>query len=410
MATLTPVVQEDAKRKDQTWNVKIRLGHKSKVAFIDTTLFVVKKQLDKDHKIKDSFVIAEVVPKIKEYQQKIKELGVAVDSMNANQLKASLLLSKPDTGYIDFLKFAHDHIEALKKAGKIGSAKNLSTVYFSLQDYFKEPVVLITDINYSFLVKYEAYLRTTRRVIRRNHSGATREYVLKPIGDAGLHTHMRDLRLMFNEARNQFNDEDTGVMKIFHYPFKKYKVGSAPLTEHRNRTIAEMIILRDTVLPEGTRGELARDLCMLSFYLCGMNAADLYELTEKPGARIEYCRAKTRAKRKDNAFISVKVVTQAKPLLKKYAGKLQKRYSSMYGLNSAIDKGLQEVSKITGIENLDFYSIRHTFASLASNKCGVSTEDVAIALNQKERTVTDIYIEQDWSKVDRVQKKVLALF
>lgn len=222
---------------------------------------------------------------------------------------------------------------------------------------------------------------------------------------------MRDLRLLFNEARNQHNDEDLGIMKISHYPFKKYKVGSAPLTLHRDRPIAEIIKIRDVDLPVGSRAEQARDLCMLSFYLLGMNAADIYELpfAENIQDRIEYNRAKTRSKRKDNAFISIKVPTEARPLLIKYAGHLNKRYSTSEGLNHALDEGLKVVSQLTGIPNIDFYDIRHCVGTWARRKCGYSKDDVAEALNQTDRTVTDTYIAQDWSLIDKIQADLIKL-
>jgi hypothetical protein len=41
----------------------------------------------------------------------------------------------------------------------------------------------------------------------------------KGLADSGLHNHMRDLRTMFNAARNLYNNEDLGIYKIKHYPF-----------------------------------------------------------------------------------------------------------------------------------------------------------------------------------------------
>lgn len=141
-----------------------------------------------------------------------------------------------------------------------------------------------------------------------------------------------------------------------------------------------------------------------------MNAADLYRLPIYKGSdRINYNRSKTKGKRKDKAFISVATHELAKPLLYKYGGKLQKRYSSPSGLNKAIDKGMDLVSAITEIPNIDFYDFRHSFGTWARNICRFSTDEVAISLNQKERTVTDIYTAPDWNIVDRVQQGVISL-
>jgi hypothetical protein len=112
----------------------------------------------------------------------------------------------------------------------------------------------------------------------------------KGLSDSGLHNHMRDLRTLFNAACNHYNNEDLGLYKIKHYPFKRYKIGSAPLTKKRNITIDQVKAIRDCETPKESRAELARDLFMLSFYLCGMNAVDLYNLRNKEikNGRIEY--------------------------------------------------------------------------------------------------------------------------
>jgi hypothetical protein len=109
-----------------------------------------------------------------------------------------------------------------------------------------------------------------------------------------------------------------GLYKIKHYPFKRYKIGSAPLTKKRNITIEQVKAIRDCETPKESRAELARDLFMLSFYLCGMNAVDFYNLRKKEikNDRIEYNRAKTKGRRRDNAFISIKLIDEAKPILK----------------------------------------------------------------------------------------------
>ncbi|GEM66828.1 hypothetical protein SMI01S_04340 [Sphingobacterium mizutaii NBRC 14946 = DSM 11724] len=56
---------------------------------------------------------------------------------------------------------------------------------------------------------------------------------------------MRDLRTLFNEALNHYNNEDMGIILIKLYQFKKYKVGSAPLTENRNNNLEEFIRILD---------------------------------------------------------------------------------------------------------------------------------------------------------------------
>lgn len=96
--------------------------------------------------------------------------------------------------------------------------------------------------------------------------------------DSGLHNHMRDLRNLFNAARNKFNDEDRGLIRIKHYPFKKYKVIGAPMTVKRALSVEQIIKIIEFKCSPGSRTELAKEIFLLSFYLCSMNAKDIYEL------------------------------------------------------------------------------------------------------------------------------------
>jgi hypothetical protein len=58
-----------------------------------------------------------------------------------------------------------------------------------------------------------------------------------------------------------------------------------------------------------------------------------------------------------------------------------------------------------------FYWGRHSFATIARNKCRKSKDDVALALNHVDETrkTTDIYIEKDWGILDEVQNAVISL-
>lgn len=90
---------------------------------------------------------------------------------------------------------------------------------------------------------------------------------------------MRDLRTLFNAAKNRYNEEDIGIFRIKHYPFKKYKVGTPPPRDKdRHNTIKEVLAIKGCATKTGSRAELAKELYMLSFYLCGTNAVDFYQL------------------------------------------------------------------------------------------------------------------------------------
>ena len=411
MATVSAKVYAHHKKADDTYNVKVCVYHKGERKFIDTAHYVVKKQLTKDLKIKDPFILEKINDELKEHRKTISDLDDRLDYFTAESLRDYLRDKDED---VDFIKFCDKHIDCLRKGGQKekGTAKNHNTDRNSLADYFKRPSVSIKEINSNMLVAYERFLRSERTMTRYNQDGKPVVTTKKGLKDSGLHNHMRDLRTLFNAAREIYNNGDLGIYRIKHYPYKKYKVGSPPLTKKRNNTLEQVLTIRDCVTKPGSRVELAKELYMFSFYLCGMNAVDLYQLEERDirNGRIDYNRSKTEGKRKDNAFISIKIVDEAKPLLEKHLGKLRERYSSSDCLNWALCKGMEQLRKLTGIPDLTLYWARHTFANTARNDCRMSKDDVALALNHVDEgnRTTDIYIAKDWKIVDDVQRKVIA--
>lgn len=65
--------------------------------------------------------------------------------------------------------------------------------------------------------------------------------------------------------------------------------------------------------------------------------------------------------------------------------------------------------KEVGIDGLQFYAARHTWATIAYNECGVDKGVVGDGLNHvdKKMSVTDRYIRKSWDRIDDAQRKVL---
>ena len=70
---------------------------------------------------------------------------------------------------------------------------------------------------------------------------------------------------------------------------------------------------------------------------------------------------------------------------------------------------MKEVGKAIGIDDLEFYAARHTFATIARNKLGYDKSTVGEALNhvEKENKITDIYIQKDFSIINKLNKEVI---
>ena len=409
MATIKEVVLKHHKKEDGTYNIKYRLTHNRKITYINTNYFVGEKQLKKDFSVKDKFLLSVVSTEIAKYRVRLLELDHLLIHLDVREL-ANRLTHTEENFVIDIIAFGRQHVNELLNQGRKGTAHPLLTVINSLCDFFGNEKIEIDRINALMLPDYERYLRKLRRFRRKNQFGNEINYLSKGLSESGLHNHMRDLRTLFNAARDRYNDEDRGVIRIKHYPFKKYKVIDAPMTAKRALSIKQINLIREFNCVPGSRAELAKEIFLLSFYLCGMNAKDIYNLSHSSIVknRVDYNRSKTQSRRKDRAFISIKLIPEASPLLFKYVGRLQERYSESGNFNKALNIGLKEIGEAVGIHSLTMYSARHSFGSIARNECRFSKDDVAFALNHLDPATrtTDIYIKPDWGIIDEVQLKV----
>lgn len=411
MATISAKIYKHHKKADGTYNVKVCIFHKGQRRYINTNHYLIGKQLTSKFKIKDKFIADLVERQLIDYRKTVSELSNKLSSFSAEALRDYIKERDAD---IDFIAFCDMHIKKTKLEGREGTAHNHSRIKNSLIDYFGRQAVSITEINSVMLYSYECFLKSERKMERINQLGKIVVINRPAMSEIGLHNHMRDLRTLFNEARDFYNNEDLEFYRIKHYPFKKYKLGRVPLTKKRNNSIADILLIRDCITEPGSRAELAKELYILSFLTCGMNAVDIYNCTKNNiiDGRINYNRTKTRRKRRDDAFISIKIVEEAKPLLIKYIDKLRKRYATYRTLDSALSKGMRELCKRIGLEGVTFYWARYTFANLARNACRMSKDDVLLAMNHVDMAsrMVDIYIERDWKIVDEVQLKVLQLY
>ncbi|SHM94348.1 phage integrase SAM-like domain-containing protein [Mucilaginibacter sp. OK098] len=412
MATIKEVVLKHHKKEDGTYNIKYRLTHNRKITYINTNYFAGEKQLKKDFTVKDKFLLSAISTEIAKYRMRLLELDSLLVHLEVKEL-ANRLTQTEENFVIDIIAFGRQYVNELLEQGRKGTAHPILTVINSLCDYFGSQKVEIDRINSLMLPGYEKYLRKERKFKRKNQFGNDVEYVSKGLSDSGLHNHMRDLRTLFNAARNRFNDEDRGLIRIKHYPFKRHKIIDAPMTAKRALSIKQIILIREFKCTPGSREELAKETFLLSFYMCGMNAKDIYDLSQASIVknRVNYNRSKTRKRRKDSAFISINLIPEASPLLFKYINRLRERYAESSNFNKALNKGLKEIGEATGITSLTMYCARHSFGSIARNECRFSKDDVGFALNhidQNTRT-TDIYIKPDWRIIDDVQFKVVSL-
>ena len=279
-------------------------------------------------------------------------------------------------------------------------AINYTAAIRSLKAFTGRESININELTSSFFVDYARYMKTANS---RSHTKNT-----KPVGSRAVSLYTGIFRAIINKAKNEFNDEDHDIVVVKVNPFRKFKVPASPAPEKRALSKDKIIAIRNLVIPDENKREiLARDCFLLSFYLIGINSADLFENNSVIDGRLKYERKKTRTRRQDKALISVKVEPEAEIILSRY--NFRKLYSSSNNFNRAINIGLKKIGKNIKEPGLTFYAARHSWATIAANDCNIDKYTVHQALNHVDETmkVTDMYIRRDWSHLDRANRKVL---
>lgn len=214
--------------------------------------------------------------------------------------------------------------------------------------------------------------------------------------------HFRNLRAVFNSAINE------DLIGLEYYPFRKFKIASSrkdkeALTEEQ----LQRLIAYDTPYPFR---RTARDLFLLSFYMCGMNLVDLYHLDRLRDGRAHFIRTKTSGKNINP--VSILVQPEAAEIIARYAGaehvlRFIEERATYDTFIHQVQRALRHIAKELGIEGLTFYWARYTWATLA-DKLGISEKEISKGLGHVDTSIAGkFYISYDWTKVDRANRTVL---
>ena len=406
MATFKAVVLKGDihTRKDGKTNIKIRLTHSGGVAYISTDLYIVKDYFANGWATKGkdkAFINGRIVNELQYYQGEFLKIDREAKGMVAGDLKKRLMI-KEDREKIDFYKFA----EIVLDKSTEGTLRWHKSTISNLRKF--APDLYMHNITLRFLNDFETFLRS---------NGA----------NAGINNYMRSLRSIFNQAREFYNDEESGMIRIPQYPFSKYQI---PKPEKKksigNRLTIDELRMFIYYKPETDREQLAKDMSLLMFYLIGINAKDLYFLSKPDNSnRIKFDRFKT------GREYSIRLEPEATEIIKKYKGNTRlinasEKYATHLSFIKAINIGLhgyeiinqktKKVSKALGIfqklgieKRVTSNWFRHTWASIARNECRINKDDVALCLGHedKDNKVTDDYIFYDYSIIDESNRQVI---
>ncbi|MCM0239130.1 site-specific integrase [Bacteroides fragilis] len=350
MATLKLAITPDKVAKDGTHKIRIALGHKCVTRYI-----VTRFKIDNLSQFKNGQVIkhpdaaminAKLRNILNEYQEKLDSIK-CIQMYDCKQLR-EILVNSTHIGQtaFTFQAVANSYITELIEDGRENYAKLLerNCRYFT---EFTKGEFLLSEITPEIISNYDRFLRNK-----------------KGVGETTISMMMSRTRTIINRAIKK------QLVKYDVQPFAYYSIKSSPVREV-DITVENLTKIKNS-LPKEKRFSVARDCFMLSFYLGGINLADLLEIDFRNTDKVEYVRKKARNLKQGEQRIVITIPEIAKPIIKEWTnrntGKLDFGYKFTYSnFYRYLTRSLNMFAESLNInQKVVYYSARKTFAQFAS--------------------------------------------
>ncbi|MEG2772246.1 MAG: site-specific integrase, partial [Alistipes sp.] len=326
---------------------------------------------------------AEIESVYSKYNEAIKGLihSGQISSMSAVEIKDYITRVKTDGGTTSFNESFADYASRCKAER---TQEMYRSTLMAINKYTKDQVLQFDDITFAWLTKFDEHLA------QNGCSTNTRSI------------HFRNMRTVFNRAI----DEEVIGQSL--YPFRKFKIKSAR-KDKESLSIDEIASLRALPL-ENDILCMARDLFMLSFYLCGINLVDLFQLKELHNGKIRFVRQKTAGKNEESVI--VKVQPEAMDIINRYRGKeyllrFAEHYQDYNNFGRLVRSRLRAVAILANCPGMTYYWARYSWATIADS-IGIAEKEISKGLGHVDTSLAGrVYISYDWGKVDVANRKVI---
>lgn len=411
MATLKIMLHPTNKNKEGKRAIVLRLTMNRIKYYIDLSLEIrllkehfVEGQIKSNARAKQRAQInALLIQKLHEAHEVLlslekKNLPVTLESFKKNFLRQKTK---------DFvLMYFDEYITQLEQKGKVGNASVYRTVRNSIYKFKPNNQIRFSDIDITFLRKYEQYL------IKNNKAGNS------------ISNYLRTLRALYNRAIG----EDVADRLL--YPFKNtFNPGGYQISELETvpvkRAIAKSELLKiiSFETKELTALHDAKLYFIFSFLARGMNFTDMALLRSEniSNNRIYYSRAKTRGKQNT----SIEILPQMKEILDyfrihpskgdyifpildslKHKTKKQER-DRIKTVLRRVNRNLKIIGKEIEIDiPLTTYVTRHSWATIQKFE-GESEALISKGLMHSNVETTQIYLKSfENSRLDDMNKRL----
>ena len=367
MATLNYKILPARRKASGKLGIYLAVTHKKEVRYISTEFEIDDESQFEDGKVcyrKDAMIMNKRMAFVlSTYREKLS--GLDLKGFDSCAKLKDKLLQQQEAKSMTLEELFDYKISKLKKERRESTSSVLVKIKKKILGILGNPFIEYLSLQDIILVD--------AKMKEMNHTAG------------GIQMHMSYFKALVNEAiKNKW-------VKYEDHPFSGYKVPK-PGVRLIDVSAEEFQRIRDykTV---NKRTALARDMFLLSFYLGGINLADLVEV-DLSGDELCYRRKKTINKKTADKQTCFRIPDEAKELIKVYApnGKLlwpgKRKYD---GALSYLSHCFMALKKEMGIKAaFSFYSGRKTFAQFAF-MLGIRTEVIEYCVGQTVKDNRPIY-------------------
>ncbi len=359
MATLSAVIVPGKALRDGRHKVRISLAHNGRTRYFVTNIVVDNaSQFSKGRVVKRPDASA-LNTKIRAIIQNYQDL---IDSVSyPDGLTCSELVSCIQSGDRDkhmTLKDVFEEYISFCKAKE--STKFMYGCYWNVLTSVINPAMRMDQISFTTVRKLDA------EYTKRNYAPGT------------IFNYMTFFKSLVRHAI------DFGYVQYKINPFIQYTFPT-PTVRDSWLTRDEIIAIRDCKC-KTKRQIRARDIFMLSYYLGGINIADLFRINFKDALdNFKYVRKKTERRPKLNTYVEFEIPQEAKEIILKYMDKegyVRLNYRSVRTMTNCCGRVYPAIARAAGIKPFIYYSARKSFSQHAYD-LGVNTAVIDYILGHK---------------------------
>lgn len=391
MAKVSFVLDQRTQNKFGQSPVKIQITNRNTMTQISTGIFVRAKDFTDNpnfpigrHVLGAKEITAQLQAAANKYIETVFDLHERgrLDSMTAAEIRQYAERKRqqvPSRNFSETLQYYIDnHCTTEKTKGTYLYTQQKLNVYTG------NAIMEFEDIDYQFLLEFKDWMTdnelgvNTRSIVFR---------CMRAIYNYGVKT--RIAKRDENPFTNDFTIE-SATKEIDYLPLHVWK----------------------KLLTADLKGgqAMARDFFLLSFYLCGVNPVDLYNMEPANKKEVTYVRQKIANSKPQPCHIRIHPAAQA--IIDKYRGDKKllsffETYSSYNVFKRFMSREIHEAGEAIQYPRLYFYQARYSWATYAVN-VGVSELVIDKALGHKPRgLVGQRYAYVSWDMVNRANKDVI---